>query len=50
MTRVRSYAGYLTAQSGREFAFCILVSNFSGSSRTIVAGIEQIISETILNN
>jgi len=50
MTRVRSYAGYITAQSGKEFAFCILVGNFSGSSRPIVAGIEKIVSETILNN
>ena len=50
MTRVRSYAGYITAKSGKEFAFCILVSNFSGPSGIIVAGIERIITETILNN
>jgi D-alanyl-D-alanine carboxypeptidase/D-alanyl-D-alanine-endopeptidase (penicillin-binding protein 4) len=48
MTRVRSYAGYFKTMSGNEMAFCILINNFSGPSQKIVAGIEEILKETIL--
>ncbi len=48
MTRVRSYAGYLQTISGKELVFCIIVNNFTGSSRNIVAHIEDILKETIL--
>jgi D-alanyl-D-alanine carboxypeptidase/D-alanyl-D-alanine-endopeptidase (penicillin-binding protein 4) len=50
MTRVRSYAGYLTALSGKELIFCILVNNFSGPSQDIISRIEEILKETILSN
>jgi D-alanyl-D-alanine carboxypeptidase/D-alanyl-D-alanine-endopeptidase (penicillin-binding protein 4) len=50
MTRVRSYAGYLRAKSGKEIAFCIIVNNFSGSSQAVVRNIEKILKEVIINN
>lgn len=50
MTRVRSYAGYFRAQSGRELAFCILVNNFEGTHNRIIEYIEEILKETILSN
>jgi serine-type D-Ala-D-Ala carboxypeptidase/endopeptidase (penicillin-binding protein 4) len=50
MTRVRSYAGYLTAASGKELVFCIIVNNFEGSSAPVLDRIEEILKETILNN
>ena len=49
MTRVRSYAGYLKTISGKDLVFCIIVNNFTGPSQKIVAGIEGILKETILN-
>jgi D-alanyl-D-alanine carboxypeptidase/D-alanyl-D-alanine-endopeptidase (penicillin-binding protein 4) len=48
MTRVRSYAGYFKTMSGNEMAFSILVNNYSGPSQRIVAGIEEILLQTIL--
>jgi serine-type D-Ala-D-Ala carboxypeptidase/endopeptidase (penicillin-binding protein 4) len=50
MTRVRSYAGFLTTISGKNLIFCIIVNNFSGSSIEIIARIEDILKETIQNN
>ena len=50
MTRVRSYAGYLKALSGKEMAFCIIVNNFRGSSATVIRHIEEILAETIQDN
>ena len=49
MTRVRSYAGYFTTQSGKQMIFSIIVNNFSGPSRNIISGIEDIIKEIIIN-
>lgn len=49
MTRVQNYAGYFKTISGNEMAFSILVNNFSGSSKRIITGIEEILLETILN-
>jgi len=49
MTRVRSYAGYLQTISGKELAFCIIVNNFTGSSRNIVAHFEDMLKEIITN-
>ena len=48
LTRVRSYAGYLTTASGKDLAFCIIINNFSGPPQTIVNGIEEILKEIIL--
>jgi serine-type D-Ala-D-Ala carboxypeptidase/endopeptidase (penicillin-binding protein 4) len=48
LTRVRSYAGYLTTASGKELAFCIIINNFSGPSQRIIKGIEEILKEVIL--
>ena len=49
MTRVRSYAGYLQTISGKDLAFCIIVNNFTGPSRNIVAHIEEILKEIIID-
>lgn len=49
MTRVRSYAGYFTTQSGKEMVFSIIINNFSGPTRHIINCIEEIVKETILN-
>ncbi len=49
MTRVRSYAGYFTTISGKQMIFSILINNYTGTSRHIITGIEEIIKETILN-
>lgn len=49
MTRVRSYAGYFTTFSGKQLAFSIIVNNYSGPSKHIIAGIEGIIKEVIEN-
>ena len=49
MTRVRSYAGYFTTLSGKQMVFSIIINNYTGTSRHIIAGIEEIIKETIIN-
>ena len=48
MTRVRSYAGYFTTLSGKKMIISIIVNNYSGPSKVIVSGIEDIIKEIIL--
>ncbi len=50
MTRVRSFAGYFTAMSGKKMVFSIIINNYSGSSKKIVSEIEENIRELILNN
>ena len=48
MTRVKSYAGYFTTQSGKQMIFSIIVNNFSGPSNNIISHIEELIKEIIL--
>lgn len=48
ISRVRSYAGYITTLSGNEFSFSIIVNNYTGPARKIISGIEEIVRETIL--
>jgi serine-type D-Ala-D-Ala carboxypeptidase/endopeptidase (penicillin-binding protein 4) len=43
MTRVRAYAGYLSAISGREIAFTIIANNFSGSQQEVFRAIESLL-------
>lgn len=50
MTRVRSYAGYFTALSGKEMTFCVIVTNFTGPSHRIVTLIESLLKQIILNS
>ena len=50
MTRVRSFAGYFTTLSGKEMIFCVIVNNYSGASRKVISGVEEIIKEIIINN
>lgn len=49
MTRVKCYAGYITTLSGKKMAFSILVNHFSGPSKHIITGIEDILKEVIIN-
>ena len=50
MSGVRSFAGYITAKSGKEIIFVIIVNNYSGSSDRIISGIEEIVKDVIVNN
>jgi D-alanyl-D-alanine carboxypeptidase/D-alanyl-D-alanine-endopeptidase (penicillin-binding protein 4) len=50
MTRVRSYAGYLTCRSGKQVVFSIIVNNYDGTSAKIVNAIENILKETAIQN
>lgn len=43
ITRVRAYSGYLTAKSGKELAFTVMVNNFSGASREVFVAIEELL-------
>ncbi|MDO9340583.1 MAG: D-alanyl-D-alanine carboxypeptidase/D-alanyl-D-alanine-endopeptidase [Bacteroidales bacterium] len=49
MTRVRSYAGYFTTVSGKNMIFSVIINNYTGPSKNIISGIEEIIKEIILN-
>jgi serine-type D-Ala-D-Ala carboxypeptidase/endopeptidase (penicillin-binding protein 4) len=49
MTRVRSYAGYLTTRSGRELVFSFIANDFSGPSRHIVTLFEDYLKDVINN-
>ena len=48
MTRVRSYAGYISTLSGKTMVFSIIVNNYTGPSKNIIAGIENILRDIIL--
>jgi D-alanyl-D-alanine carboxypeptidase/D-alanyl-D-alanine-endopeptidase (penicillin-binding protein 4) len=50
LLRVRSYAGYITARSGKNLVFSIIVNNYSGPSSLVISYIEEILKETILND
>ena len=45
MTRVRCYAGYLTALSGRQLSFAIMLNNFSCSQKEATRKIEELLVE-----
>jgi D-alanyl-D-alanine carboxypeptidase/D-alanyl-D-alanine-endopeptidase (penicillin-binding protein 4) len=45
MTRVRCYAGYLTAISGRQLSFAILLNNFSCSMSEATRKIQKLLVE-----
>jgi D-alanyl-D-alanine carboxypeptidase/D-alanyl-D-alanine-endopeptidase (penicillin-binding protein 4) len=49
MTRVRSYAGYFTAASGKKMTFCIIVNNYTGPSGHIIESIEEMLRYIIVN-
>ncbi len=45
MTRVRCYAGYFTASTGRQMVFSIMVNNFQGTQKHIISHIEKVLKE-----
>ena len=47
LTRVRSYAGYLQTNSGRNMIFCIIVNNYNGPSARVITGMENILKEVV---
>lgn len=49
MTRVRSYAGYFTTNSGRDMVFCMIINDFSGPPKDVVTRFEALLKEIILN-
>ena len=48
MTRVRSFAGYFTTNSGKEMAFSVIVNNFTRPSKDLISGVENLLREIIL--
>ena len=42
MSRVKSYAGYVTSKSGRNLAFAIIVNNHTCSHKELKKKIEQL--------
>lgn len=42
MTRVKSYAGYVTSKSGRKLAFAIIVNNYTCSNRDVKKKLEKV--------
>jgi D-alanyl-D-alanine carboxypeptidase/D-alanyl-D-alanine-endopeptidase (penicillin-binding protein 4) len=50
MSGVRSYAGYVKTNSGKEMIVAIIVNNYSGSSEKVVSGVEDIIKSIIIEN
>ncbi len=50
MKGVLGYAGYLTTNNNRKFAFCIIVNRFAGSVKDVRKLIEQEITKIILEN
>ena len=48
MTRVRSYAGYLKTLDGKTIAFTIIVNNYTGPSKPLIASIGDILKELVL--
>lgn len=50
MTRVRSFAGYFTTNSGKEMAFSIIVNNFTGNSKELIPVLENFLREIILRH
>jgi len=45
--RVKSYAGYITAKSGSELIFSIIINNYTGTSSYLISHIAGILKETI---
>ena len=43
MQRVRSYAGYITSKSGKQYAFAIIVNNFNCTSSQMKKKIENLL-------
>lgn len=42
MSRVRAYAGYVTAKSGKQYAFAIMADRYVGSAAEVQAYLEQL--------
>ena len=50
LSRVRSYAGVFTAESGRDYAFCIFVNNYTGPLSAVNRNIEELFKYLMINN
>jgi len=50
LTRVKSFAGFFHGNSGREYAFCIIMNNFNGSTSVAIRNVEELMKYFIINN
>jgi len=50
MTRVKCFAGYIRAKSGKNYAFSLLINNFSCSSSILSSKIQRLLLDLYLNN
>ncbi|MEM9079867.1 MAG: D-alanyl-D-alanine carboxypeptidase/D-alanyl-D-alanine-endopeptidase [Verrucomicrobiota bacterium] len=50
MTRVRSFAGYLRAKSGKKFAFALLINHYNGPDKTIRPLTTNLLAQLIVQN
>jgi len=49
LTRVKSFAGTFKGMSGREFAFCIIMNNYNGSTSVAIKNVEEMMKYIIIN-
>jgi len=49
MTRVRSMAGYMTTQSGKEVAFAIIINNYNVTTASMKTQMEALIENLYLH-
>lgn len=49
MTRVKSFAGYLTTSSGMEMIFSIIINGYTGTQAAVTARIEETLKHIIMN-
>lgn len=49
MTRVKSYAGYITTFSGRKLVFAMIINNFSCAPARVNQVFEEVLKELIMN-
>jgi D-alanyl-D-alanine carboxypeptidase/D-alanyl-D-alanine-endopeptidase (penicillin-binding protein 4) len=49
MTRVKSYAGYLTSRSGKSYVFSMTINNFTCPPARVNQLFEEVLKEVILN-
>lgn len=50
MNGVLGYAGYFTAASGEQFAFCVMVNHFTESFDVVRTEIEDLVTDLVRNN
>ena len=49
MTRIKSYAGYITSNSGKKYAFALIVNNYTCSSSALKSKMEVVFNRIAVN-